>query len=209
MSNSLSRRNFVQLGTAFGTALLVFAQSPRPLAAAAAAVSGNPEAFDQAQWASVEAITACIVPTDHEPGALEANCVNFIDKVLVREDAALLPLYQAAITALDKEAQLHFGRSFANADENERNQLLELFEANKVSHWPDTLAINPQQFLQTVIVHTLMGFLASPEYGGNRQYSGWKVVGYPGPEHHMGGYSRAQVEGRAAVLPVWAVKRES
>ena len=58
-----------------------------------------------------------------------------------------------------------------------------------------------------MIAHTLIGFLADPGYGGNRSYTGWRVVGYPGAEHHMGGYSEDQVEGTAPVVPVWKPDR--
>jgi Gluconate 2-dehydrogenase subunit 3 len=50
---------------------------------------------------TLEALTARIIPTDREPGAKEANCVNFIDKTLVHEDAAALPLYRGGL-ALDR-----------------------------------------------------------------------------------------------------------
>lgn len=33
---------------------------------------------------------------------------------------------------------------------------------------------------------TIMGFLADPKYGGNRDFTGWKVAHYPGPSHHRG-----------------------
>jgi gluconate 2-dehydrogenase gamma chain len=38
--------------------------------------------FDEAQWQLMEAATARIIPTDHDPGAREANVVRFIDRYL-------------------------------------------------------------------------------------------------------------------------------
>ncbi|MCB1687961.1 MAG: gluconate 2-dehydrogenase subunit 3 family protein [Halioglobus sp.] len=207
MNSMLSRRGFLRLGTAFGTGLVLSANSPRPLAAAAAAASGAPEIFSAGQWATIEAMTSCIIPTDHEPGALEANCVNFIDKALAREDAALLPTYRAGITAFIEESQAHFGKPFAQLRVDNRNRLLSALEQGDTLSWPQNLAATPQLFLHTVIVHTLIGFLADPGYGGNRGYAGWQVVGYPGTEHHMGGYSKEQVEGTAPVIPMWKTDR--
>jgi gluconate 2-dehydrogenase gamma chain len=38
--------------------------------------------FDDHQWETIEAATARIIPTDHDPGAREARCVRFIDRYL-------------------------------------------------------------------------------------------------------------------------------
>lgn len=33
--------------------------------------------------------------------------------------------------------------------------------------------------------------------------AGWKVIGYPGPSHHSGGYSAPQLIGEEPIKPVW------
>lgn len=38
--------------------------------------------FDEHQWETIEAATARIIPTDHDPGAREAGVVRFIDRYL-------------------------------------------------------------------------------------------------------------------------------
>jgi gluconate 2-dehydrogenase gamma chain len=38
--------------------------------------------FDEHEWNSIEAASARIIPTDHEPGAREARVVRFIDRFL-------------------------------------------------------------------------------------------------------------------------------
>jgi len=52
-------------------------------------------------------------------------------------------------------------------------------------------------------MHTIVGFLADPKYGGNRDYVGWKVAGYPGGGHHLGGYSPAQMIGKEKIKTMW------
>ena len=47
------------------------------------------------------------------------------------------------------------------------------------------------------------GFLCDPMYGGNRDYAGWKVTGYPGRQHHRGGYTKDQMLGKEPIVPVW------
>jgi gluconate 2-dehydrogenase gamma chain len=36
-------------------------------------------------------------------------------------------------------------------------------------------------FLNVVRVHTMEGLFSDPSYGGNRDFAGWRAVGYPGP----------------------------
>ena len=52
-------------------------------------------------------------------------------------------------------------------------------------------------------VHTIIAFLADPKYGGNRDYIGWKLMGYPGPRHRHGGYTREQMLGEEKIKAIW------
>lgn len=203
MSTDISRRRFLQQGSVWGTSLLISTQLARPRTAAAAAASNQPEVFTTEEWYTIEAMTACIMPTDHEPGALEANCVNFIDKALAREDAAALPLYRSGIAATNIEARGRFAKPFVALTPEERNILLSAIETGDTTSWPERNAVPPQIFFENLRLHTLIAFLADPKYGGNRNFSGWQVAGYPGAEHHMGGYSREQVEGKQDIVGVW------
>lgn len=36
-------------------------------------------------------------------------------------------------------------------------------------------------FFDSIVLHTRQGFYADPVYGGNDNYLGWNVIGYPGP----------------------------
>ncbi len=46
----------------------------------------GPLFFDEHQWATIEAATARIIPTDHHPGAREAEVVRFIDRYVCGTD---------------------------------------------------------------------------------------------------------------------------
>jgi gluconate 2-dehydrogenase gamma chain len=39
-------------------------------------------------------------------------------------------------------------------------------------------AIEKSAFFEALRVHTLLGFLGSPAYGGNRGQVGWKYIGF-------------------------------
>jgi gluconate 2-dehydrogenase gamma chain len=41
--------------------------------------------------------------------------------------------------------------------------------------WPTA-----QAFFETLRTHTMEGMLADPIYGGNKDFAGWRLVGFPG-----------------------------
>jgi gluconate 2-dehydrogenase gamma chain len=201
MSNEISRRELL-VGSASGGALWLLLNLPRPLAVRAAQESVQPLVLSAAQWKTVAAMTGRIIPTDHQPGAIEANCVNFIDKALAHEDAAAKPLYEAGVAGLDAVAERRFEKPFVALAPEQQDQVLTALESGKAEGWPHA-QIPPQLFFETVRAHTIIGFLADPEYGANRDYAGWKVVGYPGGGHHLGGYSPEQMMGKAKIKTAW------
>ena len=198
----LSRRRFLHEGSLVGGGLWLATQLPWPRAARAAAVSSAPSVLTTAEWKTLEAITARILPTDHEPGAREAGCTNFIDKALANEEAAARTRYQAGLRGIDAAARARFARPFADLTEAEQDAVLVALEAGTAKGWPAKAGSSPV-FFETVRVHTIIAFLAHPKYGGNRDYAGWRVAHYPGPRHHEGGYTPEQVTGAAKVKTIW------
>jgi hypothetical protein len=198
----LSRRDFLVQGATYGATLWALLNVPRPRTVLAAQQSTKRIVLSEAEWKSVEAITARIIPTDHEPGAREAQCVNFIDKALAHEDAAAKPLYEAGLVGLDAVAQARFEQPFVALTPEQQDEILAALEAGNATGWPHAQIPSPL-FFETVRAHTIIGFLADPSYGGNRDYAGWKVVGYPGGGHHLGGYSPAQMSGKEKIKTAW------
>lgn len=203
MSSTDSRRGFLKHSLCTGAGLLLAAHLPRPKALEAAAASAAPAVLTRAEWATVEAMTGCIIPTDHQPGALEANCVNFIDKALANEDAAAVPLYKGGLAAIDGALKAVVGKPFTALAYSEQIAFLRKLEGNEVEGWPLGTELPSAVFFETLRMQTIIGFLAAPRYGGNRDYIGWQVAGYPGTEHHSGGYTKEQVEGSEPIVPVW------
>lgn len=200
--SQLSRREFLLQSAVYGGSLSVLLNMPRPRAVHAAQESTRPEVFSEAEWKTVEAITGRIIPTDHEPGAIEANCVNFIDKALVHEDAKMKPIYEKGLAGLGAVAQRRFEKAFVDLAPEQQDDILTTLESGKAEGWPPG-DVAAAEFFATVRVHTIIGFLADPKYGGNRGYVGWKVTGYPGGGHHLGGYSPAQMMGKEKIKTVW------
>jgi gluconate 2-dehydrogenase gamma chain len=196
--SALSRRAFL----AGSAGIWIAAGLPRPLATAAARADEAPRVLTRAEWRAVDAITERIIPTDETPGASAAGCVNFIDKALANEDADALPLYRAALAALEGACRARAEKTFVELDASEQDTVLAELEDGRVADW-ETREATQQDFFATVRAHTLLAFLADPHYGGNHDYIGWKTLGFPGPVHQLGGSRPPQLTGEEAFVPVW------
>lgn len=202
MTGPISRRRFIAGGALYGGTLWLTLRLPRPRTAAAAAASAEPVVLSAGEWKTVEAICGRIIPVDDDPGAVEAGCVNFIDKALANEDEALVHVYRKGLAALDGVAAAREGGPFAGLAPERQDALLGALQDGKVREWKET-AVGAADFFESVRVHTVIGFLADPRHGGNRDHAGWKLVGYPGPRHSAGGYTREQMLGTAPIVAVW------
>lgn len=199
---TIGRRDFLVGSAQTGGLLLTLMSLPRPLTLQAAEASSEPEVLAREEWQTVEAITGRIIPTDHEPGAIEANCVNFIDKSLAREDAELLKTYRDGLPALARICTHRFKKPFHALSQAEQDGVLLELEDGIAKDW-DAESTSSQDFFETLRSHTIIAFLSDPKYGGNHDYIGWKVMGYPGPRHMEGGYSKEQLLGTAPIRAIW------
>lgn len=122
--------------------------------------------FSADQAAEIEAVSAQIIPTDDTPGAREAQVVHFIDRALVTFDRDQQPSYTQGIKDLQaKTLELFPGsKKFSELNSAQQVQLLE--------------AIEQTEFFELLRVHTIIGFLARPDYGGNHGQVGWKLIGF-------------------------------
>src|SRR4029078_11143393 len=132
----ISRRDLLVGGVVYGSSLWMLLQVPRPLAARAAATSSRPLVLTEAAGGAREAITARIIPTDDQPGAVEAGCTNFIDKALAHEDAALKPVYKAGLARVDARAPKRLGKPFVTLAAEQQDEVLLAVEAGKAGGWP-------------------------------------------------------------------------
>ncbi len=134
-----------------------------------AAESGQPahfEFFSPQEAAEIEAVAAQIIPTDDAPGAREAQVIYFIDRVLVTFDRGKQPTYTQGL----KDLQYKTRQLFTNA-----NRFSSLNPAQQIQL---LTAIEKTDFFELVRLHTIMGYLSRPEYGGNHDHAGWKLIGF-------------------------------
>jgi len=191
----MDRRDF--LGLTAGT--LAAALLARPLAAAAAVRSHRAEVLNAREWQLLEAVCEQILPPVNGVSTRAAGCVNFIDKLLAHEEKSLLPAYRSALAALDQWARTQSGQDLAQLEAATLVPLLEQLEDGVASPWP-AQALQPAALFATLRFHTLLGFLASPQFGGNAGGKGWQAIGFPGHLHAGNGVSPEQVSG-AQPLP--------
>lgn len=192
----MERRELLRLaGMACGAVLLDY-----PLAFAAARQSAEPAALVAGDWRLLDAVCARILPPVNGVSTADAGCVNFIDKLLAHEERALAPGYRAGLAALAAAARKDGQPEFGGLESTRQDELLAALEAGRLGHWPATLA--QQEFFALLRWHTLLGFLADPGYGGNRDGSGWRAIGHVGHLHSRGGISDEQLEGQLHIPSV-------
>jgi hypothetical protein len=91
---------------------------------------------------------------------------RYIDRALGDALAGSRDAYAAGLAALDASAQRSRGRPFADLESGEQDALLGDME--------DTA------FFGLVREHTIQGTFCDPYYGGNEDFVGWELIGYPG-----------------------------
>ena len=142
------------------------------------------ETLDAASSAEVEALAAQIIPSGDGPGAREAGVIYFIDRALSTFERDQLAAYRDGMREVQEKRKQMFPNSTSIAQLT-AGQQIELMRA-----------IEKSEFFELLRTHTVLGFLANPSYGGNRDLVGWKHVGF---EHRMAfhppfGFYDAQVE---------------
>jgi gluconate 2-dehydrogenase gamma chain len=138
----------------------------------AAATPQNLEALETltASEANVlEAFCARLIPSDPDgPGAREARAAHYIDRALGGALASAREIYRSGLMALDAHAQASKGAPFNRLDAQMQDAVLIDFEKRDPT------------FFNLVRQHTLQGTFCDPYYGGNANFVGWDLIGYPG-----------------------------
>ncbi len=135
------------------------------------------ETLTAAESDILEAVVARIVPTDENgPGAAEARAAHYIDRALTGPLASSKAAYVSGLAALDAYAQSSKGAPFAKLNARDQDAVLTALEKNAVTGFRP----NSAAFFDMVRNHTLQGMFSDPYYGGNANFIGWDLIGYPG-----------------------------
>ena len=144
----------------------------QPQGAPAAAL----ETLTAVEAETLGAIAARLIPTDaNGPGATEARATQYVDRALGGALASFRDTYRAGLAALDRYAQSAKGSAFARLSAADQDSVLRDVERNAATGFSQSSA-----FFNLVLAHTLQGTFCDPYYGGNANFAGWDLIGYPG-----------------------------
>jgi gluconate 2-dehydrogenase gamma chain len=124
------------------------------------------EFFDQPTAADVETLCEQIVPETDGPGAKGAGVVYFIDRALATFAADSVDEFRAGMAETNKKRTEMFpaSTSIAVLTHDQQMQLMS--------------AIQATAFFDLLRTLTVFGFLGEPSYGGNKDRTGWKQIGF-------------------------------
>jgi gluconate 2-dehydrogenase gamma chain len=189
-----SRRAFLKSGGTIVGASWLAANMPLVLSAAQAAAENKQTGAGFKNITPLEAVEFAaladqIIPPDETPGASDIGVVYYIDEVLGGFMAGALPMLRQGLAelnlkaaAVDPATSLFSGLAFA-----QQTDLLKTVE--------DTPLFEAMMFM------TMCGMFSLPAYGGNRDHTGWDLLGF---DHQHAwqppfGYYDAAVHGKAPI----------
>ena len=165
----LRRAGFIGAAVAVIPVALVRGQVRAPAPAA-------PETLTAAEAATLDAVVARLIPSDDTgPGATEARAAQYIDRALGGALASSLPAYRLGLAAVDAYARTSKAAAFPQLSPQNQDAVLSDMERNVAT------GVNASAgFFNMVLAHTIQGTFGDPFYGGNADFVGWDLIGYPG-----------------------------
>lgn len=173
----LSRRRFIfkscaGLGSVWIASHLTEIAAAQQHAHLAAQTQESPklESFTKEQSMEVEAIAEQIIPTDDTPGAREARVIFFIDRALTTFASDERPAFMKGLSELQKKSQKRYRKKFSDLNSTQQTELLKTIEKT--------------EFFELARTMTILGMFSNPEYGGNYNQVGWKLLGFEDQFHY-------------------------
>jgi len=157
-------------------------------------ITRNFKTLTPAELETLKAIADRIFPRTDTPGAVEIGAINYIEIALAGDYAALMPLYREGFRAVERHAHKRFGASFVALSGQQQDEILCELEAGSVAAFKKA-----GEFFETVRYHVLEGIFCEPQYGGNKDMLGWRLVNFPGQQF---GYGDAYINRPVDLEPV-------
>jgi gluconate 2-dehydrogenase gamma chain len=142
--------------------------------------AGQHAFFNDNDALAVAALTERIMPdAPGKPGARAAGVLNYIDLALAGAYQDQQDFYRRGLAQLDAYCHAAYKRGFAGLSEAQQDEVVGALASGKAEGfaWPTT-----QAFFSTLRTHTMEGMFADPVYGGNRDFAGWRLLGFPGSQ---------------------------
>jgi gluconate 2-dehydrogenase gamma chain len=190
----ISRRELLRTASAVGAAAMATdaadaaassaQQSAVPSPGTAAAAAPAREAYERltaTESDMLEAIVARLIPSDRNgPGAIEARAAHYIDRALAGSLADQLDAYRAGFAAFDRYCRMSRGKSFVDLSPTDQESVLIDVESGAATGSGAGFTVSSTAFFNMVKAHTWQGTFGDPYYGGNANFVGWDLIGYPG-----------------------------
>jgi gluconate 2-dehydrogenase gamma chain len=184
---SFLKRAAVGAGAVAGSGLVpdIYAQTPEQHKDAATGES-HPTSIQHGAFFNYEQATAIAAFTERlmpgapgKPGARDAGVLNYIDLALAGAYADLQDFYRRGLAQLDAYCRTTYKQPFTQLEPARQDEVITALEQGKATgfSWPTA-----QEFFNVVRTHTMEGMFADPIYGGNRDFAGWRLVGFPGAQ---------------------------
>ena len=135
------------------------------------------ESLSSHEMELLNAVTARLIPNDAAgPGAVEAGATRYIDRALAGALSSSRPAYASGLAALDRYAASSRGKPFRELSPTDQDSVLIDVETGAATGFTGSSAA----FFAMLLSHTHQGMFGDPYYGGNKDFAGWDLVGYPG-----------------------------
>lgn len=103
--------------------------------------------------------------------------VNYIDKIVAREEYHRLSDYKTCLAIIDKV--LRQRNPYTEPEEMSREIFVDIYNqmaSGNVPGWDYNKYNNPNFFLRLLRRHTISGAFSHPKYGGNAECAGWEFL---------------------------------
>jgi hypothetical protein len=152
--------------------------------------------FTREEARTVTALAARIFPDDDlGPGATAAGVVRYVDRALGGAEIHRQLVYRGSLKDIQRIARSSFGCAFADSTLAQQDSLISDMAEDRLLKFGDDAPAKP--FFDILRAHVLEGMFSDPVHRGNRDFVGWKLLGYWGPAPD---YSHAEQQLDAVVV---------
>lgn len=159
--------------------------------------------FNANEAQAVAAFAERIMPgAPGKPGATDADVLNYIDLALAGAYADQQEFYRSGLKQLDAYCHATYKKAFVVLTPVQQDEVITALQQNKATgfDWPKADA-----FFTRLRTHTMEGMFADPVYGGNKNYAGWRLVGFPGAQEQFTAKDMASKE-RFTRMPMTGIR---
>jgi len=130
----------------------------------------------------VEAFAYRLIPKDENgPSASECGAANYIDRQLADYLAPEKASFVEGLEATNAYAIKSHAKNFVDLTPEMQDMVLTEIDGGRAEGFP-----NSRAFFNRFRRLTLEGTFSDPHYGGNKNFAGWDLIGYPGPRLAVG-----------------------